>query len=287
MKVNILKLSDAFYPQPLKHIDQPPIQLYYAGATPSDWLDRPKVAIVGSRKASAYGREVTDRLASRLASSGVVIISGLALGIDSIAHQAAINSRGITVAVLPTALDKIYPAGHANLAKNIISSGGTLISEYSKVDPIYKANFTYRNRIISGLADAVLITEAADRSGSLNTARFALEQGRTVMAVPGNITSPGSEGTNRLIKAGALPVTTADDIFFALNVAPTDKANGVAFRGSSEEELILQIIAGGISDQEEIAVSAGLDAAKLSGLLIELELAGQIKPVGGGQWLKT
>lgn len=286
-KVNTLKLSDPLYPAALKNINQPPDQLYWLGTPINNWLASPKLAVVGSRKISQYGREVTSSLANQLAASGVVIISGLAYGVDATAHQAALAANGRTVAVLPTAVDKIYPASHANLAKQIIAAGGTLISEYAATDAVYKANFTLRNRIISGLADAVVITEAAALSGSLNTARYALEQGRTVLAVPGNINSSNSEGANQLIKAGALPVTSADDILFALGLSPGKQASKPPYRGSAHEVAALKLMEAGVSDQEDLARQLQLDGAATASLLIGLEVAGQIKPAGGGQWIKT
>jgi len=284
MKVNILKQNDPSYPYVLRDIPSAPKELFFVGAKPQEWLSRPKVAVVGSRKVSAYGREVTDRLASALAEAGVVIISGLALGIDSIAHQAALKAGETTVAVLPTSLNKIYPASHTNLARQIIEQGGTLISEYPLGSEAYKVNFTARNRIVSGLADGLLITEAAVNSGTLSTARFALDQGRTVMVVPGNITSPNSEGANNLIKSGALPITDVSDIFFALNIKPKTSAKRI-FRGTPEEEKVLESIRQGIASQEELALKLKLSGAKLGSVLTMLEISGHIRPAGNGNWL--
>ena len=286
-KVNILKLTDSSFPEALINIPLAPKQLFYIGDHPDNWLHQPKVAIVGSRKISSYGREVTNRLAGELASYGIIIISGLALGVDGQAHQAALEAGGVTVAVLPTPVERIYPASHANLAQQLIDNGGTILSEYARNDPIYKVNFTNRNRLISGLADIVIITEAAARSGSLNTARFALEQGKTVMAVPGNIDALYSEGTYQLIKAGAIPVTSVSDVLFTLGINPKISARPKVFRGTAQEQTVLQLIIEGISDQEVLAQQTQLDGAAIAGILIGLELAGQIKPVGGGQWIKS
>ncbi len=285
MKVNRLKLNDPSYPDVLRTIPSAPKELYFVGTPPVEWLGRPRLAVVGSRKASPYGREVTKRLAGELAEQGIVIISGLALGVDSIAHQAALDSQGLTAAVLPTSLDTIYPASHVGLAKRIIDSGGTLISEYPPASIAFKQNFIARNRIVSGLANGLLITEAAAASGSLHTARFALDQGKIVMAVPGNITSPGSEGTNSLIKSGALPVTSAEDIFFALNIKPGKKQDVRPFRGSPKEKRVLELIIGGTGSQEELATSLGIDGAELGSILTILEINGYIRPAGGGFWL--
>jgi DNA processing protein len=284
IKVNILKQNDPCYPQVLKDISGPPKQLFWTGSNPSEWLDRPRVAVVGSRKASAYGREVTTRLTSELARAGVVIISGLALGIDSVAHKGALEAGGITVAVLPTPLQQIYPVGHLNLARQISSQKGTLLSEYAKGAEVYRNNFIERNRIVSGLADILLITEAAVNSGSLHTARFALDQGKTVMVVPGNITSLESEGCNNLIKSGALPVTQVGDIFFELKLNP-EKLVSRMFNGSEEEQAVLTLIQQGITEQEELTMVTKLGAAKISQILTVLEINGYIRPQGGGNWL--
>ncbi|MEX1995248.1 MAG: DNA-processing protein DprA [Candidatus Saccharimonadales bacterium] len=285
MNVNSLKHDDSDYPQILKNIPDAPKQLFWTGSPMSEWLDCPKVAIVGSRKASAYGRQVTTEITGQLARTGVIIISGLAYGIDSIAHQVALEAGGRTVAVLPTGLDKIYPAAHQNLARQITDSGGTLISEYAPGSEVFKLNFIARNRIVSGLSDALLITAAAINSGSLHTAQFALAQGKTVMAVPGNITSPGSVGCNNLIKSGAVPVTDVDDVFFTLNIKSTDKIRPKPFRGSGDEEKVLQLIRQGLSAQEDLAQAAGLTGPVVASALTMLEISGYIRPAGGGQWL--
>lgn len=283
MNVNILKLSSPGYPQVLANIPTPPKQIYFTGAHPDEWIDRPKVAIVGSRRVSPYGASVTNRLAGQLAEAGVIIISGLALGIDSIAHQAALNAKGLTVAVLATSPADITPRSHINLAEQIIKGGGTIMSERRPDETIQKANFVIRNRIVSGLADILLITEASLKSGSLHTARFALEQGKTVMAVPGNITSLNSEGCNNLIKSGAVPVTNMEDILFALNLK-AHKTTGRRFNGTPDEELILRLIKEGVSSQEELAVSAKLASPDVASALTMLEISGYIRPAGGGNW---
>jgi DNA processing protein len=284
MKVNSLKLNDPCYPEVLKHISTPPKQLFWAGNNLENWLDLPAVAIVGSRKISPYGRDVTDQLATELARAGLVIISGLAFGVDALAHQATVKAGGTAVAVLPTSLDNIQPASNQNLARSILESSGTLITEYSADDYVTKANFIERNRIVSGLCDALLITEAAVNSGSLHTARFALEQGKTVLAVPGNITSPTSEGCNNLIKSGAIPVTSADDVFFAMHIDPKKCKDSRAFQGTEDEEKILRLIKDGFRAQEEIALATRLDGSAVSSILTMLEINGHIRSLGAGHW---
>jgi DNA processing protein len=283
--VNSLKLNDPSYPEVLKHISGPPKELYWTGANPQNWLDLPKVAVVGSRKISPYGQGVTSKLASELARAGIVVISGLAFGVDACAHQAAVNAGGTAVAVLPTPVENIQPVSNQNLARRIIKTGGTLISEYSRGAFVSKSNFIERNRIVSGLCDILLITEAAVNSGSLHTARFALEQGKTVMAVPGNITSPTSEGCNNLIKSGAIPVTSAEDVFFALKLNPAQRKQNRVFRGSTQEEKILGLIKEGMQVQEELALATKLDGAAIGSVLTMLEINGHIRSLGAGNWI--
>jgi len=283
MIVNMLKLGEAGFPEILDQIASPPKLIYYQGKSPDAWLGQPKVAIIGSRKATPYGKTVTTKLATDLARAGVVVISGLAYGVDAIAHQAALAAGGTTVAVLPAGLDSIYPAAHAGLARQI-AGRGSLITEYPADTVTYPGNFIARNRLISGLADVVLITEAALKSGSLHTARFGLEQGRTVMAVPGNITSPFSEGCNNIIKSGAVPVTSADDVLFALKMNPAAKKT-IPIQASPNEQLVFGFIQSGIAAQEAIALAAKLDGPELASVLTMLELAGHIRPAGSGNWV--
>ena len=283
MKVNIHKHNSAGLPECLHILSRPPKQLFIAGNRIDDWIGLPKLAVVGSRKMSAYGSFVTEKLVRPLAQSGVVIISGLAYGVDAAAHKAALEAGGRTVAVLPTSIDSVYPAAHQNLAMQILQNG-SLVSEYASGDPVYKANFTDRNRLIAGLADILLITEAAVNSGSLHTARYMLEQGKTVMAVPGNINSPGSEGCNNLIKSGAVAVTDVSDIFFALGLH-SPKAQRRAVRGDERQMQIYDLIAQGISDQETLALSVKADGATVASALTGLEINGYIKPLGAGHWI--
>jgi DNA processing protein len=272
LNVNSLKPNDPCYPDSLNIIAKPPKQLFWTGNEPKNWLDLPKVAVVGSRKITPYGRDVTNKLAFELARAGVVIISGLAFGVDAEAHKATLEAGGLAVAVLPTPLDNVQPAG------------GTLMSEYPATSPITKANFIERNRIVSGLSDVLLITEAAVNSGSLHTARFALEQGKTVMAVPGNINSPTSEGSNNLIKSGAIPVTNAEDVFFALKIDPAKQKQRRVFKGSTAEKQILQLISEGIGVQEDLALATQMDGAQIGSVLTMLEINGHIRSLGAGQW---
>ncbi|HQX54311.1 MAG TPA: DNA-processing protein DprA [Pyrinomonadaceae bacterium] len=208
---DILILDDGSYPALLREIDDPPIVLYVKG----DWqgcFDRPCVGVIGSRTCSTYGENASEMLARDLASRGITIVSGLARGIDTAAHRGAIRGNGKTVAVIGTGIDSVYPRENTGLVREILASGGCIVSQFPLGTPPLKENFPYRNRIISGLSYGVLIVEASERSGSLITARLAMEQNREVMAVPGNITSGNSFGTNYLIKSGAKLVQQWQDV---------------------------------------------------------------------------
>ncbi len=208
---DVLILDDGSYPYLLREISDPPITLYVKG----DWqtcFDQPCVGVVGSRKCSTYGENASEFLARDLAANGVCVVSGLARGIDTAAHRGAIAGKGKTIAVLGTGVDQVYPKENSKLVNEILDSGGALVSQFSLGTPPLKDNFPYRNRIISGLSLGILIVEASERSGSLITARLAMEQNREVLAVPGNITSKNSFGTNYLIKSGAKLVQQWQDV---------------------------------------------------------------------------
>ncbi len=284
MKVKKLTPHNTAYPLPLRTIASPPGELFYLGATPDSWLSRPRVAIVGSRQVSPYGRQVTLRLARELSERGIVIISGLALGVDGLAHAACLEVGGTTVAVLAGGLDTIYPASHTRLAEQILRAGGTILSEYPTGTPGYKQHFIARNRLVAGVSNAVLVTEAAEKSGSLHTARFALEQGHEVLAVPGNITSPTSVGANNLIRSGATPVTSVDDILYALDATHLP-AEPVRRRGDNEQEqAIIDLLYAGTSDGNDLLERSQLPAVQFNQALTMLELSGKIRPLGSNHW---
>jgi DNA processing protein len=209
---DILLLDDGVYPSSLREIYDPPIVLYVKGAW-SDCLDRPCIGVVGSRRCSTYGQNAATMLARDLAERGITVVSGFARGIDAAAHRGALEAGGRTVAVLGTGIDEVYPRDHKKLAAEILDRGGAVVSQFPLGTPPVSENFPYRNRIISGLSLGVVVVEAAENSGSLITARLAMEQNREVFAVPGNITSRNSFGTNYLIKgAGAKLVQQWQDI---------------------------------------------------------------------------
>ncbi len=284
----------AVLPEHLRNIKGPPKQLYVRSHTPQafdDMMGRTRVAIVGSRKLSPYGEIVTRRFAGELAAQGVVIVSGLAYGIDAIAHRAALEVGGLTFAVLPSPVETVYPTAHRPLAGQILDSGGALVSEYPAGTPGYKQNFVARNRIVTGLSSALLITEATENSGTMHTARFALEQGITVMAVPGDITSPTSAGTNNLIKAGATPITGLSDLLYALSLQHTDGqlVDGTPLqsrlRGSNQfEQSIIDLLERGVHDGNQLLTDSGLAIDQFNHHLTMLEITAKVRPLGANQW---
>lgn len=248
----------------------------------------PIVSIVGSRKPSAYGKEVTERLATELASVGCIIVSGLALGVDGIAQKAALEAGGTVVAVVPNELPDISPRTNYKLAMDIIKKGGAVISEWMKGDNkiVNRWSFLERNRLVSGLADGIIITEATERSGTLNTASHALNQGRDLFVVPGNITSPLSAGCNNLLKQGAYLVTEANDILNIIAPEKLQKSNNpeTPLSSTPEEAIIIKLISSGIRDGDELQQSSGLSASDFATALTMLEINGVIKPLGANNW---
>jgi len=279
--MSVIRLTPASenYPQRLKRLHDPPGQLFIKGTLPD--FNQLILAVVGSRKASAYGRWATERLVGQVAASGVHILSGLALGIDSLSHASALGRGGLTSAVLPAGLDEVYPASHRTLADKIVAGGGALLSEYTPAVRAAPYHFPARNRIVAALADAVLIIEAGERSGTLITAEHALDIGVPVLAVPGPINSPTSVGTNRLIQQGAGLVTSAEDILAELGL---EAAHRPAVRGANpQEQAVLDwLVDHPAVSMEELAEGLGLAPAEVNRLLTHLELAGSVRVDVGG-----
>ncbi len=282
MKINKIAKNHKQYPSYLLEITYPPKQLFYIGEAPENYL--PAVTIVGARKLTNYGKEVTYRLAFDLAKAGITVVSGLALGADGVAHQAALDAGGRTIAILAGGLDNIHPASHRNLAINILKQGGTLISEYEAGTPSLKQHFVARNRIVSAISDMVIITEAAEASGSLITARYAIEQNKLVGAVPGNITSRMSSGTNNLVKSGASPITNAQDVIDCLGLAMKEIERAEVLGDTKEEQIIIDLIKEGVSDLEIIQIKSNLDPVLFSQTMTMLEINGKIRPLGAANW---
>ena len=286
MEINRILPDEHICSQRLTNIANPPKSLCYMGKLPE--TKAPVVSIVGSRKPSAYGKEVTERLATDLAKAGCVIVSGLALGVDCIAQKAAIEAGGTVVAVVPNELPDISPRTNYQLAMSIIERGGAVVSEWMKGDNkiVNRWSFLERNRLVSGLADGIIITEAAERSGTLNTASHALNQGRDLFVVPGNITSPLSAGCNTLLKQGAYLVTDADDVLSIIAPEKLQKDNGQELTASAtiEEAIIIKLISEGLRDGDEIQQKSGLSASDFATALTMLEINGVIKPLGANNW---
>ena len=278
--ITALTLLDPDYPEPLRHITDPPPVLFVRGTLLPQ--DADAVALVGTRRATSYGLAVAERLARELASAGVTVVSGLARGIDTLAHRGAIEAGGRTLAVLANGLDQVYPPGNASLAHRIVEDGaGALVSEFPPGVPPDALNFPRRNRLISGLSRATVIVEAGERSGALITADFALEQGREVFAVPGSILSPLSAGPNTLLKQGATPVTSAQDILDALGTQPLETPLARDVPALAPDEMrVWDALGGEPRHIDELARALGQAAGELSATLVVLELKGLARQVG-------
>lgn len=279
-KIKCVQKHQHSYPSLLKEIYDPPEVLYYKGALPkkSDML----LAVVGSRRPSQYGKQIVQDIISEVSAYGIGIVSGLAYGIDALAHKAACESGGKTFAVLGSGIDNasLYPSKHRALAKQITDKGGAVLSEFPSGTPPLKHHFPIRNRIISGMCKATLIVEATERSGTLITARSALEQNREVLTVPGSIYSSTSQGPNRLIKEGATPVTCAQDIlsFYAIDVQekrssakPADDYEKAIFSTLSKEPMHVDMI----------IETTHIPAERITSTLTLMEMKKQVKHLGG------
>ena len=282
--IQILTSEDDAYPRRLKEIEQPPPVLYVRGEwTPDDQF---AVAVVGTRAITAYGRQITEHLASTLAASGVTVVSGLARGVDATAHAAALQAGGRTAAVLGSGVDRIYPPENRALAARIMESGA-ILSDYPIGTAPESGNFPPRNRIISGLSMATVVVEAGDTSGALITAEFAAEQGRDVFAVPGSILAPQSRGTNRLIQNGALPLLSPDDLLQALDLKRVDQQKSArhALPANEIETKVLDTLGSEPLHVDEVRNRTGLPVEKVSAALVMMELKGLVRQVGGMQYV--
>lgn len=298
-KMALVLREDAQYPPLLRQIAHPPHLLYVYGET--DLTDRFPVAVVGTRRASAYGLTHTREIAAELAQTGVCVVSGLALGIDAAAHTGALDGGGRTVAVLGSALDKPYPQENEPLMRRILESGGSIVSEYAPGTPPSRYSFLQRNRIIAGMCLGTLVTEGPRRSGALNTATRTLENGREVFALPGNVDSPGAQLPNMLISEGARLVTGAADILSALVIEPKDapktaQAAVVPMEAPAEKKphipggldetqrAICAALLAGEADFDALCAVSGLESDELGALLIEMEMDGLVMPLAGTRY---
>lgn len=285
----VLTWDDADYPENLRHSPSPPPVLFVRGVLVPE--DRWAVAVVGTRRASAYGREVANTLARELARNGITVVSGLALGIDAVAHQAALDAGGRTVAVLGSGVDQIYPQQNRQMGEEIIRHGA-LISEYALGVRPEARNFPPRNRIISGLSRGVVVVEAGQRSGALITAQFALEQGREVFAVPGSIFHPGSAGCNELIRNGATPLLSVDDMLTSIldGLNMTRVQEHVAARQQVPADPLEQALLNQLSQEpshiDEIVRRSTIPPQQVTGLLAIMELKGLVRQVGTMRYVR-
>ncbi|MGH8807003.1 MAG: DNA-processing protein DprA [Noviherbaspirillum sp.] len=278
----VLTLADATYPKALLDIADPPLMLYVKGR--SELLSSPALAVVGSRNATTQGIINAEKFSEVLSQAGLTIVSGMALGIDTAAHQGGLRGAGSTVAVIGTGADIVYPARNRQLAHQI-AADGCIISEYALGTPAIATNFPRRNRIISGLAQGVLVIEAAAQSGSLITARMAAEQGREVFAIPGSIHSPLSKGCHLLIKQGAKLIESAQDVLEEINhhaSVPTMPTRQVPVRQKAHASGILNAIGFDPVAPDTLAEHCKLDIAMLNAQLLTLELEGAIEMLPGG-----
>lgn len=281
-----LAWSDARYPPWLRVVPDPPPVIWARGDL--SVLEQPSVAIVGSRAASQYAKTVARSLAADLARAGIVVTSGLARGVDGAAHAGCLDAGGRTIAVVGTGIDVVYPQEHETLAERIVRSG-LLVSELEPGAPPNAWHFPRRNRIISGLSRAVVVVEASEKSGSLITARLALEQGREVMAVPGSVLYGRNSGAHALIKDGAMPIEDASDILDALGLAarPAGRVPSRATMGNAPVETALERAGTDGLDLDALAAATGLESEPLLAALTALELDGRVERLSGGRFVKT
>lgn len=279
---HIVTLADSDYPQALLNIPDPPLLLYVKGRL--DLLNRPALAVVGSRSATPQGINNAEAFAKSLSDAGLCIISGLAHGIDAAAHRGALRGQGCSIAVVGTGLDKVYPAANRDLA-HALAQQGALVSEFPLGTPPLAGNFPRRNRLISGMSLGCLVVEASLQSGSLITARLALEQGRDVFAIPGSIHAPQSKGCHALLKQGAKLVEAAQDILEELSGLLVSSAPAADSKGSNSEgqhAALLEHLGFDPVDVDTISGRSGLTVSQLSAMLLTLELDGRICVLPGG-----
>jgi DNA processing protein len=281
---HIVTLADAAYPQALLTAADPPVLIYAKGHL--DLLNRPAIAMVGSRNATRQGETTAEHFAATLSAAGLTVVSGLALGIDAAAHRGALSGRGSTIAVIGTGADRIYPSRNEDLARQIAEKG-VVISEFALGTPAVAANFPRRNRLIAGLGRGCLVVEAADRSGSLITARLAAEAGLEVFAIPGSIHSPLSKGCHKLIKQGAKLVESAEDVLEELRweaaVAGAPAATAAA-PADPEAAKLLAAMGYDPCTLDVLATRTGLTADRLLAMLLPLELDGHVAQLPGGRY---
>lgn len=305
-KIKILTIQDQNYPTNLKAIQDPPVILYYQGEIPENNQYLNYAAIVGTRKITHYGEKVTTEIVKYLIQQNIVIVSGLALGVDTVSHKTAIENNGRTIAVLGSGLDNVYPSQNSRLAQNMVDSNNAVVSEYPLGTPALHYHFPYRNRIISGWSNITIVTEADNNSGALITAEYAIKQGRSVYVVPGNIYSHMSSGCNKLIKQGAKIITSPENIleackkqqnFINFKQPKTERPNKrlipkevkmkIQYTTNSIEKTILQHLTTEPVHIDELVRKSNLKTQEVNSILSIMELNGIVKNVGGMNWITT
>lgn len=307
--INFISINNDNYPKLLKNIADPPLGFYMLGQMPDDTFN--KVGVIGARKCTQYGAMNAYKFGKDLGANNVVVVSGMAMGIDSMAHKGAIDGGGKTIAVLGCGLDIVYPPSNTNLRDDIVKNG-CVISEFPVKTPPYPANFPMRNRIISGISDAVLVVESAKKSGTLITVGQALEQGRDIFAIPGNITNPMSEGTNNLIKECAFPATKVDDILENLGVIykyckddntnfenninnqnsqktktnNTEKSENIKNLLAPDEKIVYACIKDNPITIDEIILNTNINIQTAQYILTMLELKGYVQKLAGQRYIR-
>lgn len=295
-RVQIITVEDEDYPELLREISAPPPVLYCRGNLKKEFTG---IAVVGTRNPTEYGKMMAEKLSSQLAINGIAVVSGMARGIDTIAHKSALGSNGYTIAVLGSGIDMVYPPENGKLY-NEICEKGAVISEFPMGSSPHKKNFPRRNRIVSGMSRAILVIEAGERSGTLITARFAIEQNRDVFAVPGRVTSSRSKGTNGLIKKGAILTESFDDIAEHLGVEfkrefsenstrsdDKDSKKPIAFSEDSVEAAVLSFLDDSPKHIDLISRECGMGIPQISSILMKLEIYGAVRQVSGKMFVRN
>ena len=282
MQINQLLLQDPAYPGILHQIYDPPERLYVQGQLSSEFVH---VAIVGTRRSTAYGRRIAFDIASELARAGLVIVSGLAEGIDTMAHEGALAAGGLTVAVQGRGLNDVYPEINRDLARRIVAGGGAIISEYEPKVPAFKWNFPKRNRIVAGLCQGVIVVESGDGGGSMLTVNEAKNENRVVMAVPGDVTREVSAGCNNLIYGGAHMVRNATDVLIALGL--NDRAIPLArpvMPQSAQEATIMELLKRNVETSQDLIEESHFTAPEFANIISLMEITGKVRNLGAGRW---
>lgn len=281
MQISKISFESSAYPDSLRALDKPPKSINVIGNLPK--TEDTLVAIVGSRRSTKYGEQVTYQLAAELAKAGVVIVSGLARGIDGMAHRGAVEAGGRTIGVLGHGLGHFYPEENRSLARQIVATGGAVITEYDHDIPPARFTFPERNRIIAALSKIIIVPEAAAKSASMITVERGLELGRTIMAIPGNITSALSAGPNNLLYKGAKPVRSYTDVFEELGYHAPEAVPVSA--QSPEEAKIIELIGSGQATNDQLIAASGLAPARFANIISLMEITGKVRNLGAGQWV--